>query len=574
MRAALYVRVSSQGQADGASLPTQEAGARAYAERHGYAVAHVYREVHTGTELYERPQMTLLREGLRAKQFDTVICHSVDRLSRDPLHLGTIIGEAENVGGTVQFVTEPLDSTPEGMLVRYIQGYAGKVEHQRIKERTERGKRQRLENGKLSGYGAAPFGYRWGNDDPTDRRKRKTHLVLDEATAPIAARMFAMAAEGRSLGDIVRWLAEQGIPTPKGNATWTRRTLHGILKNPAYTGTAIGQRRQHVTERRQEKNRRYAQSTSEKVTVNRDRPPEQQVRLPDGVIPPLVGTATFEAVAHRLERNKAESSRNAANPEAFLLRAGYVVCGYCGAPLTARMVGTLQSRKSEERVQRPYYAHPTTSSTRVACGHRNSIMAEDVDRQVWEDVWQIIEYPETLIANAERAMANDPTADDLAALDRQSASLDRQVENLTRAVGNADDDIVRGALLGQLKLLAANKRQAEAERVTLVARQSAWQVNHDGLAGFVAFLLNVRENWRTLDYLGRRRVLDWLQVKVRLYDRDADPRWTMTADISFNRALPSDLTRALCVPSQFCEQRRCYECPLARVTRAGISSPL
>jgi site-specific DNA recombinase len=568
MRAAIYVRVSSQGQADGASLPSQEAAARDYAERHGYTVAHIYREVHTGTELYERPQMTLLREGLRAKQFDTIICHSVDRLSRDPLHLGTIIGEAENVGVTVQFVTEPLDSTPEGMLVRYIVGYAGKVEHQRIKERTERGKRQRLESGRLSGYGTAPFGYRWGDDDPTDRRKRKTHLVLDEATAPIAARMFAMAAEGHSLGKIVHWLAEQGIPTPKGNATWTRRTLHGILKNPAYTGTAIGQRRQHVTERRQEQNRRYAKKASDKVTVNHDRPLEQQVRLPDGVIPPIVDLQTFEAVAQRLKRNQAESSRNSSNPEAFLLRAGFVVCGYCGAPLTARMLGTLQSRKSAERVKRAYYAHPPRSSNvRQECGRHNSILAEEVDRQVWEDIWHIIEYPETLIANAERAMADDPTAADLAALDRQLASFSRQLDNLTRAVGNADDDDVRAALMDQLKLLTTNKRQAEAERATLGARQSAWQANRDGLGGFVAFLRNVRENWRTLDYLGRRRVLAWLQVKVRLYDRDADPRWTTTADISFSRALPTDLTRAHCVPSQFCEQRRCFECPLARLAR-------
>ena len=60
-RAAIYVRVSSPGQQeDGPSLETQEAESRAYAAQHGYQVAVLYREVHTGTELWERPQLTAL----------------------------------------------------------------------------------------------------------------------------------------------------------------------------------------------------------------------------------------------------------------------------------------------------------------------------------------------------------------------------------------------------------------------------------------------------------------------------------------------------------------------------------
>lgn len=53
--AALYVRVSSEGQADNYSPETQEAAERAFAARHGFTVdeAHVYREVHTdGTSFW------------------------------------------------------------------------------------------------------------------------------------------------------------------------------------------------------------------------------------------------------------------------------------------------------------------------------------------------------------------------------------------------------------------------------------------------------------------------------------------------------------------------------------------
>jgi len=67
-RAAIYVRVSSKGQEEeGTSLGTQEAACRKYAAERGYVEAeeHVYREVHTGTELWERPQLATMREAVR-----------------------------------------------------------------------------------------------------------------------------------------------------------------------------------------------------------------------------------------------------------------------------------------------------------------------------------------------------------------------------------------------------------------------------------------------------------------------------------------------------------------------------
>src|SRR4051812_49023929 len=57
--AAIYVRVSTEGQEDGSSLTTQEQRCRAYAVEHGWSVddAHVYRETYSGAELWERPRL-------------------------------------------------------------------------------------------------------------------------------------------------------------------------------------------------------------------------------------------------------------------------------------------------------------------------------------------------------------------------------------------------------------------------------------------------------------------------------------------------------------------------------------
>ncbi len=92
-RAALYCRVSTDRQEwDGTSLDTQEESCRAYAARHGFAISaeHVYLEKHSGVDLWGRPKVAALREAIRAKAIDVLICHATDRLSRDPVHLGRV----------------------------------------------------------------------------------------------------------------------------------------------------------------------------------------------------------------------------------------------------------------------------------------------------------------------------------------------------------------------------------------------------------------------------------------------------------------------------------------------------
>jgi len=109
--AALYCRVSTAGQEeDGTSLDTQEARCRHYATAQGYLLdeAHVYREVYTGTELWERPKLTALREAIRQGSVTHLVAYAIDRLSRDPVHLGVVLSEAEHHGVIVELVSEPL----------------------------------------------------------------------------------------------------------------------------------------------------------------------------------------------------------------------------------------------------------------------------------------------------------------------------------------------------------------------------------------------------------------------------------------------------------------------------------
>lgn len=98
MRAAIYCRVSSAGQEDNSSLGTQEERCRKFAAERGWSVVQVYKEIHAGAELFERPRLTELREAMRQRQFEVLLVHALDRLSRKQTHKGLILSEAEHAG--------------------------------------------------------------------------------------------------------------------------------------------------------------------------------------------------------------------------------------------------------------------------------------------------------------------------------------------------------------------------------------------------------------------------------------------------------------------------------------------
>jgi site-specific DNA recombinase len=86
-------------------------------------------------ELWERPQLTALRDAVRHDQVDVVVAYAIDRLSRDPVHLGVVLSEADHHGARIEFVSEPLDESPEDQLIRFVRGYAAKVEQAKLVER-------------------------------------------------------------------------------------------------------------------------------------------------------------------------------------------------------------------------------------------------------------------------------------------------------------------------------------------------------------------------------------------------------------------------------------------------------
>src|SRR5215211_3190093 len=276
-RVAIYCRVSSAGQEENSSLDTQEATCRSYAAQQGWDIAGVYREVFTGAELFDRPQLGRLRESVRAGEADVVLAYALDRLSRNQAHLGFLLSEWDHHGVRLNLVTEEFDETPEGRLLQSVRGFVAEMERLKIRERTQWGTRARVEAGKPLVGCRPPYGYQW-------RDTEKSGFVLDPERSAIVRRIFDAVLQGQSLRGTCRALMAEAIPTPSGRSVyWEASVLHDILTHPIYAGQASAFR--HVTERMSGGKKRV-----------RSRPPGEQFALPSDLAPPIVTAQEQQSV--------------------------------------------------------------------------------------------------------------------------------------------------------------------------------------------------------------------------------------------------------------------------------------
>ena len=162
MLAAIYTRVSDPDDPRQNSLQSQADAAIQHAEKLGYTTGpdDLYQDRFTGKYLYERPELTRLREAVRAGKYQAVVVYCLDRLGREPAHWAILFDEATKYKCQIVSATEDIDNTPEGELLRNIRGYVAKAASvSKIADRTARGTRKIIESGKPVCGGKARLGY-------------------------------------------------------------------------------------------------------------------------------------------------------------------------------------------------------------------------------------------------------------------------------------------------------------------------------------------------------------------------------------------------------------------------------
>src|SRR6188768_627521 len=114
--AGIYVRVSTQEQAEGHSLATQEEACRKFAAGLGLDEVVVYSDAGFSAKTANRPAFLRLLDDAEAGRVGTVIVWKLDRFSRSRLDALLAQERLKKVGVRLQSVSEQLDDSPAGLI--------------------------------------------------------------------------------------------------------------------------------------------------------------------------------------------------------------------------------------------------------------------------------------------------------------------------------------------------------------------------------------------------------------------------------------------------------------------------
>src|SRR4051812_17570150 len=235
MRIAIYVRVSTQRQAQTQTIDQQIERLGAHAKAQGWELpaADVFRDDGYSGAVLKRPGLDRLRDRAAAACFDKILVTDPDRLARNYVHQVLLIEELQKGGCLVEFLDRPMSQDPHDQLLLQIRGAVAEYERALIAERTRRGRQRQFRAGKMLPWTRPPYGYRMAADRPRD----PSGVYLDPAEAAVVAEMFAWYLQGRrTLLGLVNHLHEMGVASPTGKPFWGIASVRGVLTNPVYTG--------------------------------------------------------------------------------------------------------------------------------------------------------------------------------------------------------------------------------------------------------------------------------------------------------------------------------------------------
>lgn len=305
MRAAIYVRISSDPNGQELGVTRQLEDCTALAARLGWDVV----TVHSDNDLSafsgrRRPAFEALLDGMKTGQYDALIVWHVDRLYRSMRDLERLIEIADAARVQIKSVQGgDLDlSNSSGRMLARILGSVARQESEHSSERRVRAYMQKAESGRWQ-TANRPFGYTMTGEP-----------LEPEATAYRTAVADVLA--GKSIVAVARDWNAQGLKTTLAGTTYKGKTVTGVWNSPRVRRLLV--------------NPRYAALKVHKGRI-----------VGNGDWTALIDEATHRGLVAFLSDPKRIKCTSF---ERKYIGSGLYRCGKCGGPMRAAQPGGRKSR--------------------------------------------------------------------------------------------------------------------------------------------------------------------------------------------------------------------------------------
>jgi len=373
--------------------------------------------------------------------------------------------ELEKHDVRLEAVIEDVDNSELGKLINYIRGFAAKLEAEKLKERTRRGRRARIASGKLAnGRASSLYGY----DYIPGRGENEGIRQVNERQAKVVREVFHWyTEEGLPLDRVIYSLLDLHVESPTGNKIWARATVYKMLTNKAYCG------------------------------------------LPH--TPTIIDREMFNKAAIKLKRNRELAARNVKHN--YLLR-GYLFCQHCGR----RYQGALKRYHTKKGVKE-YLYYRCSSSFRInantCCNH--SWKAEVLESIIWKEIEKGLSDPKVILAGLGALREEVAKAD----------SYQQQLVEIEDRLNDLDKDqakLLQWALKGfpESQIIQENEqinqerkriKERKEEIMARIESTSQAQIDAEGILEAVNIL---KANLKDLSFESKRLMLEALRIRIML----------------------------------------------------------
>jgi site-specific DNA recombinase len=513
MRVAVYVRVSTQHQAQSQTSEQQLERLREHIAEQGWSLpaGNLFRDEGYSGATLKRPGLDRLRDRAAAAELDCILITAPDRLARNYVHQVLLLEELQQFGCEVIFLDRPMSRDPHDQLLLQIRGAVAEYERTLIAERMRRGRQQKLKAGLLVPWTRPPYGYRFNPECPRDPQG----VRIEEGEAAVVQQIFHCYVEQSvSLYGLAQSLEMAAIPAPKGQPHWSPASLRGILRNPAYTGRLYAGRYHFGTAKRRVAALRPIGKRSQ---TYQERPRAEWLEV--GTIPAIVSCEIFAQVEEKLSHNQQLAMRNA-HRDRYLLRA-LVSCGLCRHCCSGRTC------------PKGGYAYYECSGRRSLVGREACraplIPVKELDRVVWEDLYSVLLHPEQLRNALDRALGGCWLTQELQArgaqLTRIRKSVEQQQERWTEAY-------LAGLLslkeYGQRRQQLTQKQEVLQQQEERLRTQTRTQEQHAAmLTSLEQFCERVRTGLQTATMAEKRALVELLIDRVVVTGEQVEIRYVL-----------------------------------------------
>jgi site-specific DNA recombinase len=550
-RAIIYCRVSTDKQEqDGESLEYQEEKGRRYAELHDMDVIMVLSEAKSGFIHYSfREKLTLARQMIREGLADVIIVWDLRRFSRNFVHSAMIFEEIESAGGEVISVSENIDNSLTGKLIRSILAWSAESEREKIVEYANRHWQKRHELNLPMATTTPSYGWKWGDKD-------KTYFVLNKEEAAVRRSIFEMFVEmDMSIRQIGHKLTIDGIKTPREARKeleseeedaiedgvpelepeeeegaedgvpklipWTTGTIHMYLQDVANIGTLVICKKKRILQ---------PDGTIKYITH-----PEQKI-IP-GAMPPIVSPEMFERAQRKLATNRETKSHPPRNPEDYLL-IGHVYCALCGHRMHPIAEKGLPMYRCNKHMS-VYDPNPSQCDPHVL-----RVKMSVIDPVVWEDCCRVFERLDN-IQNVIRASIDQFVENMLE--NTQGRALITELEEQIAYARQERDKHPEGSYYYKLISQDIREKEESLQRCEEEFARSRDRMKLSGsfqksITNFLDFLNTMKGRYHEASFKEKRNALNVLGVMVRVHPDaeetpplpsvETDKEWLSVSDAS------------------------------------------